>query len=209
MDDVRYGVFLRPDPATCWAVTQITDALRAQFALVSAGAFPPHATLVGNLRAASAAAVEAAIDEALDGVDSFPLHNAGVVADGPCWLMDVHSDGAGDVNGPLTALAARVRGAVLPLALPREDYLVGPLDSPRFWAHLSLASHDLLVDPRLSSEVGEYIAGLPITWPSRSVAEVVSLFAFTADWERRWWDELRWTHLRSWMLPVRKERGNA
>ena len=45
----RYGVFLRPDPLTCAAVTRITGQLRAQFGLVSAGAFPPHATLAGSL----------------------------------------------------------------------------------------------------------------------------------------------------------------
>ena len=45
----RYGVFLRPDPLTCASVTRITGQLRAQFGLVSAGAFPPHATLAGSL----------------------------------------------------------------------------------------------------------------------------------------------------------------
>ena len=45
----RFGVFLRPDPKTCAAVTQITNQLRAQYGLVSAGAFPPHITLAGSL----------------------------------------------------------------------------------------------------------------------------------------------------------------
>ena len=45
----RFGVFLRPDPKTCAAVTQITSQLRAQYGLVSAGAFPPHITLAGSL----------------------------------------------------------------------------------------------------------------------------------------------------------------
>ena len=44
-EQIRYGVFLRPDPATSVAVTQITGQLRAQYGLVSAGAFPPHVTL--------------------------------------------------------------------------------------------------------------------------------------------------------------------
>ncbi len=45
----RFGVFLRPDPKTCAAVTQITGQLRAQYGLISAGAFPPHVTLAGSL----------------------------------------------------------------------------------------------------------------------------------------------------------------
>src|SRR5512133_1460895 len=45
----RFGVFLRPDPRTCAAVTQITGQLRAQYGLISADAFPPHVTLAGSL----------------------------------------------------------------------------------------------------------------------------------------------------------------
>ena len=45
----RFGVFLRPDPRTCAAVTQITGQLRAQYGMISAGAFPPHVTLAGSL----------------------------------------------------------------------------------------------------------------------------------------------------------------
>jgi hypothetical protein len=45
----RFGVFLRPDPKTCAAVTQITTQLRAQYGLISASAFPPHVTLAGSL----------------------------------------------------------------------------------------------------------------------------------------------------------------
>jgi hypothetical protein len=39
--DVRYGVFFTPDARTSAAVTTITGLVRAQFGLVSAGAFPP------------------------------------------------------------------------------------------------------------------------------------------------------------------------
>jgi len=210
MDDVRYGVFLRPDPATCWAVTQITDAVRAQFGLVSAGAFPPHATLVGNLRAASEGAVTDAVTAALDGLTAFPLHNAGVTRVGDCWLMDAHTDGTGVPNAPLVELAARAIDAVTPLSIPHDDHLVGPIDIDAFWAHFSVASHDLIVEPRLSDEVGAFIAGLPITWPTRSVAEVVSLFAFRSDdWRAQWWSTLSWRHVRSWTLPARAEATRA
>lgn len=33
----RFGVFLRPDPVTCAAVTAITGQLRVRYGLVSAG----------------------------------------------------------------------------------------------------------------------------------------------------------------------------
>jgi hypothetical protein len=36
-------------PRTSAAVTTITGLARAQFGLVSAGAFPPHVTLAGSL----------------------------------------------------------------------------------------------------------------------------------------------------------------
>lgn len=39
-DPYRYGIFLRPDARTCRAVTVVTDQIRAQYGLVSAGAFP-------------------------------------------------------------------------------------------------------------------------------------------------------------------------
>jgi SAM-dependent methyltransferase len=47
-DDVRYGVFLTPDARTSAAVTTISGFIRAQFGLVSAGAFPPHVTLASH-----------------------------------------------------------------------------------------------------------------------------------------------------------------
>lgn len=47
-DSFRCGVHLRPDARTCHAVTTATAQLRARYGFVSAGAFPPHATLVGT-----------------------------------------------------------------------------------------------------------------------------------------------------------------
>jgi hypothetical protein len=75
----RFGVFLRPDPATCLAITTITGQVRAQYGLVSAGAFPPHATLAGSLPiAASAHDLVEALTAGLMGFSTFPVENAGV-----------------------------------------------------------------------------------------------------------------------------------
>ena len=75
----RYGVFLRPDPLTCAAVTRITTQLRAQYGLVSAGAFPPHATLAGSLSLTDGPEpLLAALDGVLEPARGFEVHNAGV-----------------------------------------------------------------------------------------------------------------------------------
>ena len=71
---MRHGVFLRPDPLTCAAVTRITTQLRAQYGLLSAGAFPPHVTLPGSLPIAPGEpALVRALDDALAPVA--PVHS--------------------------------------------------------------------------------------------------------------------------------------
>ena len=78
-DRTRYGVFLRPDPATCLAVTTTTGAIRAQYGLVSAGAFPPHATLVGSLPlVVSQDRLIETLEDVLSGASAFPMQNRGV-----------------------------------------------------------------------------------------------------------------------------------
>ncbi len=72
-DPFRYGIYLRPDAKTCRAVTAVTDQLRAQYGLLSAGAFPPHATLVGSQPFGfSEPAVIGALTDLLDGRPPFP-----------------------------------------------------------------------------------------------------------------------------------------
>lgn len=195
----RYGVFLRPDPATCWVVTQITSALRQQFGLRSAGAFPPHVTLVGNL------AVEAPVDELLSVLDPvfeavtvFEVLNGGVARTGDRFGYDVDRDAGGAINAPLAEVASAVQRAVLPLSLPIDDFLVTPVEEYRFAAHLSLAGHELAVDGTLADEVGEFIAGLPLVPPASFSARWYSLFEFHADWRSHWWRAMTWRHVRSW-----------
>src|SRR6185436_380253 len=75
----RFGVFLRPDPRTCGAVTQITSQLRAQYGLISAGAFPPHVTLAGSLPVVvPLAELIQLIGFVLRRTRTFPVQNLGI-----------------------------------------------------------------------------------------------------------------------------------
>lgn len=201
---MRYGVFLRPDPPTCAAVTRITAQLRAQYGLVSAGAFPPHATLAGSLPvAAGEPALVHALDHALTGVVAFPVRNGGLGRLGPPSLVyDIHELDGGP-NPALVGLAATVGAAVGPLVteatgLPADLYTPG-----RWRAHLSLASHDLWDRPELRDEVEDYVRGLAIDVPSSFTADTVALYALEhPSWTGAWWREMRWEHRRSWRLTT-------
>lgn len=211
-DPYRYGVYLRPDPATCWAVTAVTGQVRAQYGLVSAGAFPPHATLVGSQHVdRPAREVVEAVGRALDGVAAVPVHHGGVRPLGTGWVYDVHheQDGTG-VNAPLLELAATVDAAVRPLATRAPAPAVDEFDPARFHAHLSLASHDLADRPDLVDEVGEYIRGLPVTVPAGFAGDAVALYRTRSDdWTGRWWTTLTWTHVRTWRLRAPGAPGPA
>lgn len=198
----RYGIFLRPDARTCWAQAQINLALRQQFGLISAAAFPPHATLVGNLHTdLRPAEVIELLDPVFADRPAFEVHNAGVKRVGDCYLYDVHNDEAGEPNQPLLQIAHAAKAAVLPTSLDHGDHLVSEVRDTTFWAHLSLASHDLIVDPHLADEVGLFIDELPIDAPGSFDAEWFSLFEFTSeDWADEWWRTLTWRHLHSWQL---------
>ena len=213
MTDHRYGVFLRPDPATCWNVTQVTSALRAQFGITSAGAFAPHATLVGNVGLAGAtrdrAGAERGLIEAMDavfaGVPPFPVYNSGVrrmVEHGRAtYQYDINRDQHGrSANAPLNAVARAVKQAVLPLSEPVTHLFSTPVADYEFAGHLGLASHELLLDDHLAEEVGEYIAELPLTpAPASFVARWYTLYRFSsAAWDGHWWETLAWDHVRSW-----------
>ena len=205
---IRYGVFLRPDPLTCWAQTQINLALREQFGIVSAAAFPPHATLVGNLHT-DATAVELVdlLTPVFANRVKFDVYNAGIQQVGDSLLYNVHEDGKGAPNAPLVDLAAAVKSALLPVALDHDDYLVPQVGETEFWAHLSLASHDMRGARDRLEEIGEFLAGLPISAPPSFTAKWFTLFAFeTDDWTGEWWRSLRWTHQRSWSLQPGADR---
>lgn len=206
MTDVRYGIFLRPDPATCLAVTQVTFALRQQYGLVSAAAFPPHVTLIGNLRSrVSENDLVAKLDEVMQQVSAFPVYNSGVkrTREGT-FRYDLNADSSGQYpNRVLADVAAKVKNALAPRHLQHEDRLAPNVDDYEFHAHLSLANFELQIDNRLCDEVGEFIAGLPIVPPASFVACWYSLFEFRADWSGDWWENMPWRHIRSWEAPTR------
>lgn len=205
MTQIRYGIFLRPDPATCWNVTQITFAVKRQFGLVSAGAFPPHATLIGNLAStASEKEIATALDPVFADVKPFTVYNAGVArgaSDG--YEYNVNLDASHqNPNAPLGDVAAAVKAAVLPLSTPVQDYRVIPVADYEFAGHLGLASHELAVDNRLSDEIGEFIAELPLDAPTSFTSKWFSFFEFQADWSGHWWEEMTWRHIKSWDVSV-------
>lgn len=201
MSDIRYGIFLRPDPATCWAITQITHALQQQYGFVAALAFAPHATLIGNLNVdITADELVGVLDPVFERVAPIAVYNSGVQRTHKgTYEYNVNLAADGETpNQALNEVAADVKAAVLPLHVRHDDYLAPNVQDYTFAGHLGLASFELHVDNRLSDEVGEFIAGLPITAPTSFVARWYTLFQFRADWSGHWWNDMPWKHVKSW-----------
>lgn len=202
-DPYRYGVYLRPDPATCAAVTTITDHVRAQYGFVSAGAFPPHATLVGSRHLPGPVEeITAAVTEVVSGARAFTVHNAGVRTQGIGAVYDVHHLADGTTPNPaFTDLAAEIDAAVRPLETPSANPADHPFEPATFRAHLSLLSHDLYVRPDLADEAKSYVRALPVTHPATFPGHTVTLYRTSSeDWSGRWWQTLKWEHVRTWRL---------
>ncbi|WP_188192205.1 2'-5' RNA ligase family protein [Nonomuraea sp. SYSU D8015] len=203
-DPYRYGVYLRPDPVTCAAVTAVTGQLRAQYGLVSAGAFPPHATLVGSRHiTASADTIKDAVTKGISGIRAFTVYNAGIRPQGIGLVYDVHHlADATTPNQAFVDLAAAVDEAVAPLMASAPNPDDHHFDPETFQAHLSLASHDLYERPDLREEVEEYARGLRVDHPDRFPGNTVTLYRTRSDdWSGRWWHTLTWEHLHTWRLP--------
>jgi len=201
VDDIRYGIFLRPDPQTCWAITQITLALRQQYGLVAAAAFAPHATLIGNLQSGVAEQeLITKLDTVFVDVRSFPVYNKGIVRTPKgTFEYNINLDAHGEhPNRDLGQVADAVKAAVLPLHVRHEDYLAPNVQDYVFAAHLGLASFDVHLDHRLCDEVGDFLADLPVVVPASFVARWYTLFQFRAQWSGRWWEDMPWRHVKSW-----------
>lgn len=202
IDGFTYGVYLRPDPLTCRAVVDLTDLLKKQFGIVSAAAFPPHATLAGAVPSdADEAHLIEALDPILRSTPPIPVHNSGIARHNVAVTFDVDRTISGAKNHAIKELAVAVNGALEPLRGHGEGFRMKPFDEDGFRAHLSLASHDLEELPHLRREVEAFLRALPHTAPSDFVADTVTLFRFhSSDWTGEWWKDLRWWHLRSWTL---------
>ena len=190
----RYGVFLRPDPRTCAAVTRITGQLRAQFGLVSAAAFPPHATLAGSLPLVGP---PEELTPALATVAPFSVRNHGLSWLNGGLVYDVH-------NEEIAQLAATVDAVVRPLLEPAPGLAADRFEPDRWRAHLSLASHDLVARPDLHDEVEAYVRGLAVEAPAEFTAEVVAVYRLEHEtWTGSWWRAMTWEHVRSLRLASR------
>lgn len=202
MTEPVYGVFLLPDPATSAAVSTLTFCVERQFGFVSAGRFPPHATLAGSVPIrASVASIVAALDPVLTGRPGFVVHNAGIVRNGGAVTYDVSRSPGGGRNEALVALAADVNAALAPLAHDIDAYLVAPFDRERFRAHLSLASHEMVTQRELADDVEAFVRAVPVVVPPTFAASRVALYEFRSDgWAGHWWESLTWRHLRTWAL---------
>src|SRR5215211_8962746 len=134
----RFGVFLRPDPKTCAAVTQITGQLRAQYGLTSAAAFPPHVTLAGGLPVVvPLAELIQLIGFVLRRVRAFTVQNLGVRRLADSALAYDVSAIDGTPNRPLSDLAGAVDSVVRPLLGPSGS-LPPDLYEPDHWMpHIS------------------------------------------------------------------------
>jgi hypothetical protein len=211
MSDIRYGIFLRPDPATCMSVTQITLAVRQQFGFVAAEAFAPHATIIGNLRTdGTDTALIGILDGVFETVKPFAVFNHRIDVEQHSVRYNIMLDSAGVMpNRDLSRVAAMVRNAVTPLHVRHADFLAPNVQDYEFAAHLSLANFELVIEPRLTKEVGEFIAGLPIPAPASFVASTYSLFRFQADWTGHWWNDMPWTHLKSWDVRDNEKHPTA
>ncbi|MGW8557894.1 hypothetical protein [Streptomyces tubercidicus] len=200
-----YGVYLRPDTRTSVAITNVTLHVERQFGLVSAGAFPPHATLAGAIPSnAGPDKVIATLDPVIAGVQRFPVHNAGIAKHNIAIAYDINTHPDGTVNQPLTSLALAINDAFTPLAESADGYLVKPFVPEQFRAHLSLASHELQVNPGISAEVEEFIRELPFEPSSGFEARYITLYRFhSTNWAGHWWTDLTWDHLHTWELPPR------
>ncbi len=186
-------------------MTTVTAQLRAQFGLVSAGRFPPHATLAGSLAVAAEPALTAVLDRLLARRRAVGIRNAGVARLARALVYDLHRDGGGP-NGQLVALAEDVQAAVAPLLRPTPaGSLPSDVPAPGAWrGHLSLASHELDERTDLDEEVEEYVTGLGVPVPDRFRAEWVGLYRqHHRTWSGRWWRDFTWEHVCSWRLATR------
>lgn len=203
MTEYTWGVYLRPDPVTCKAIKDITDLCVRQFGIVSAAVFAPHATVAGAVPSeASAEDFIEILDPLLASTPSFPVFNAGITRGTDVVYYDIDKLQSGEINQPLHDLATAVNQTIAPITAYKPGEWSRPFVPEKFWAHFSLASHDLRAREDLRDEVEEFIRALPIDFSQSFQAEWITLFRFhSADWNGQWWHDLTWEHVKSWRLP--------
>ncbi|AEM80743.1 hypothetical protein [Streptomyces violaceusniger] len=193
----RYGVFLRPDHRTCALLTDLHLLLRQQYGLVSCAAYPPHATLAGNVPTdAPEGELADRIGAALSDTSAFTAYNTGIEKGGGGIGFNLHDLPDGSPNPGIS-----VNTALAPVSTVQPDFLFKPFDPAEFRAHLSVASHELTLRPDLYEETGEFLDTLDADPPKRLTADTISLFRFHSDdWNAQWWRDMTWVQVRSWRL---------
>lgn len=203
-DTDRYGVFFRPDPLTCRTLAELHYLLQRQHGLTSASAFPPHGTLLGNIAIhGSERDLAEAIAAAARSMKPITVHNTGPQPSGTGSITcDVHYDEDGAVNESLRDLARLVGLAIEPLRSRTDsDFMTGHMTSDMFHGHLTIAGQDLVLRTDLHDEVAQFVAALKPQFPETFVLDTVSLFRFRSrHWSSQWWQDMAWTHLKSWAL---------
>lgn len=205
MTEYTWGVYLRPDPLTCKAITDLTELCKKQFGIVSAAAFAPHATLAGAVPSnATAEEFIEILDPLLTTTPAFPVYNAGIARRPTTVYYDIDKLENGEINQPFHDLATAVNETIAPLTAYQPGEWTQPFVPGNFWAHFSLASHDLRDREDLRDEVEEFLRAIPMDYSRTFTAEYITLFRFhSADWNSEWWHDLTWDHVRSWKLPPR------
>lgn len=202
MSGYTFGVYLRPDPGTCELVARITDLLRRQFGIVSAAAFPPHATLAGAIPiSVPTINVVDRLDHVLKSAHELKIFNAGVSRIGDYVVFDIDRTEDGAKNHDLQELARLVNQSLDIFDDGGTGFQIERFSLETFHAHLTLASHDLRLRPDLVDEVHEFIEELRPAFKESYVSHTVDLFKFhSPDWGSAWWKDLKWWHIRSWRL---------
>jgi 2'-5' RNA ligase len=197
-----YGFYLRPDFATSRAHSEMHRVLRAQYNLIAAGLFMPHATLKGFFRSdAPPETMITRLDRSMAGWRSFTAYNNGVCCFGPRSIVtSIRDHPDGTRNLAIDELQERAWSALEPLIHPTCEFSGSDprgIDGPHpFHPHLTLVMSDLR--PELQREVITFIAEDGLVGPSHFTVNTCHLYRFHADWSRPWWHTLTWELLQSW-----------
>lgn len=186
MSAFGYGFYLRPDGATSLAQRAIHALLRAQYGLITAGFFMPHATLNGFFRSdAPVEQMRERLDRAMAGWRPFTAHNNGVGTFGPrSIVIGLKQLPDSSPNQSFYDLQERTWSALEPLIHPNcafSPHDPRGLDAPNpFHPHLTSAMSDL--EPELQEEVLAFIEQTGPVGPPQFRADTCHLFRFEADW---------------------------
>ena len=201
--DVRYGIFLRPDPATAERTLRGFDIARCMFGFTAAAAYPPHATLVGSIDlTVDESELIAAIDRVLADPPAQQLETSALDPWDGAALVQLVRD-AGETR--IGALAGALLTAIAPLRRVSEgDFaagIVGAITPETFRAHVTVVGHDGADRPEQLPDVLAFMNQLGFDQPIRATWDTATLYRFRSDdWQGRYWETMTWEIVRNWRL---------